>query len=567
MKNLPVCFLLLFLVTPFLINAQEIKGRSGEYNFNITKDPPKPPFLEIDPASVKLIDKDGNYAINANEKATLKFTLTNSGMGDGFGLKLIILETSNTPGLVFEKSILLETLKVGASQTIEFPVEGNMNTMNGKAVFQLSVEEPNGFDSDPVVVEVATFAFSSPKLVIADYALQSSDGNRIQKRRPFDVQLLVQNTGEGNAEQSGLKIKLPENMFCLSNNENSDLGSIKSGETKTITYNLVTNNEYSLQSIPLKFEVTERYGKYGESKEITLDINQEITTKELQIEAIANQTAKSEITVATLTSVVDKNIPESTKKYPNRFALIIGNENYTDYQLGLSSEMDVAFARNDASVFRQYAEKILGIEERNIFFITDATAGKMNQEISKVVALLKRIGSNAELFFYYAGHGLPDESTHIPYLIPVDVSAANLSSAIKLGDLYNKFSETGAGRITVFLDACFTGGGRESGLLAARSVKVKPKDDLIFGNMVVFTASSGEQSSLPNQTEKHGMFTYFLLKKLQESRGNVSYGELAGYIKHEVSLESIRKNSKEQDPSVLISAQIENVWENWILNP
>ncbi|MBM3437369.1 MAG: caspase family protein, partial [Bacteroidetes bacterium] len=181
--------------------------------------------------------------------------------------------------------------------------------------------------------------------------------------------------------------------------------------------------------------------------------------------------------------------------------------------------------------------------------------------------LLKRIGSSAELFFYYAGHGLPDESTHIPYLIPVDVSAANLSSAIKLGDLYNKLSETGAGRITVFLDACFTGGGRESGLLAARSVKVKPKDDLIFGNMVVFSASSGEQSSLPNQAEKHGMFTYFLLKKLQESHGNVTYGELAGYIKHEVSLESIRKNSKEQDPSVLISAQIENVWESWMLNP
>lgn len=547
--------------------AQEIKGRSGEYNFSITKDPPKPPFLEIDPATVVLTDKDGNYAINANEQATLKFTINNTGLGDGFGLKLNILETAGTPGLSFEKSKLLETLKVGASQTIEIQIQGNMNTINGKAVFQISVEEPNGFDSDPVVVEVVTFAFSSPKLVIADYALQSSGGNRIQKRRPFDVQVLVQNTGEGDAEQTGLKIIIPENMFCLSNNETGDLGLLKSGETKTIIFNLVTNNNYMSQSIPLKFEVTERFGKYGDSKEITLEINQEITTKELQIEAIANQTSKSEITVAMLTSAVDKNIPASDKSYPNRFALIIGNENYTEYQLGLSSEMNVAFARNDASVFRQYAEKVLGIENKNIFFITDGTSGKMNQEINKMVALLLRIGKDAELFFYYAGHGLPDETTHSPYLIPVDVSAANLSSAIKLGDIYKKLAETGAGRITVFLDACFSGGGRESGLLAARSVKVKPKEDAIFGNMVVFSASSGEQSSLPYQNEKHGMFTYYLLKKLQDSNGIISYGELANYLKREVSLESIRKNAKEQDPGLMISPQVESIWESWILNP
>lgn len=567
MKKLPVYCVLLFLAFPLLLNAQEIKCRSGEYNFNITKDPPKPPFLEIDPSSVALIDSDGNYAINANENATLKFILKNSGLGDGFGLKLNIIETSNTPGLSFEKSKLLETLKVGNSQAIEIPIQGNINTINGKAVFQLSVEEPNGFDSDPVVIEIATFAFRSPKLVIADYALQSTEGNRIQKRRPFDIRILVQNTGEGDAEQSALKIQIPENMFCLSNNDSESLGLLKTGETRTVSFNLVTNNDYLSQTIPLKFEVSERYGKYGESKEITLEINQEITTKELQIEAVANQTAKSEITIATLTSAVDKNIPETAKKYSNRFALIIGNENYTDYQLGLSSEMNVAYACNDASVFRQYAEKVLGIDDNNIFFITDATAGKMNQEINRVVALLKRIGSNAELLFYYAGHGLPDESTHIPYLIPIDVSAANLASAIKLGDIYEKLAETGAGRITVFLDACFTGGGRESGLLAARSVKVKPKDDLIFGNMVVFTASSGEQSSLPNQAEKHGMFTYFLLKKLQETNGNISYGDLADYLKREVSIESIRKNSKEQDPSVLISSQIENYWESWMLNP
>jgi hypothetical protein len=150
--------------------------------------------------------------------------------------------------------------------------------------------------------------------------------------------------------------------------------------------------------------------------------------------------------------------------------------------------------------------------------------------------------------------------------MPVDVSAANLSSAIKLGDVYQKLAATGA-RITIFLDACFSGGGRESGLLAARGVKVKPREDALSGKMVVFSASTGEQSSLPNQSEKHGMFTYFLLKKLQETQGNISLQSLADYLNREVSIESIRKNGKEQDPTVLVSPELSNVWGSWQLNP
>lgn len=564
MKNLILLVIAIFISANVL--PQEIKGRSGEYNFNITKDPPKPPYLEILAGTITLSERDGNAAIDANEEASLKFSIKNSGVGDGLGLKLLLAETTNAPGLSFEKEMRLNDVKVGQSMEIEVPIRANMNTENGTAIFQITVKEPNGFDSDPVVVEVATRAFLSPQLIIADYAVQNTSGNRIQKRRPFDVQVLVQNTGAGNAENANIKISLPENMYCLSANESKSLGSLKPGDAQTITYNLTTNNDYSSAYIPLKFEISERYGKYGQSREVTMEINQEIAVKELQIEATPFETVRQEIIVGTLTSVVDKNIPAVAKRYPNRLALIIGNENYNDYQMGLSAEMNVAFARNDAAVFRQYTEKVLGVEERNIFFITDATSGKMNQEINKVTAILSRMGNDAELIFYYAGHGFPDENTRTPYLMPVDVSAANLSSAIKLGDVYQKLAATGA-RTTIFLDACFSGGGRESGLLAARSVKVKPREDALSGKMVVFSASTGEQSSLPNQSEKHGMFTYFLLKKLQETQGNITLQSLADYLNREVSIESIRKNGKEQDPTVLVSPELSNVWGSWQLNP
>lgn len=261
-------------------------------------------------------------------------------------------------------------------------------------------------------------------------------------------------------------------------------------------------------------------------------------------------------------SSVDVNIPENTKVL-NRYALIIGNEDYQSMQRTLNSEQNVAFAVNDATVFRDYAVKTLGVEQENITFLTNATAGQMSQQIDKVCKMLSKLGNKAELIVYYAGHGFPDENTKVPYLIPVDVSASNLDMGIKLNDLYKNLAATNAKRIVVFLDACFTGGGRSSGILASRGIKVIPKEDALNGNVVVVSASSGLQSALPYQNEKHGMFSYYLLKKMQDSKGNTTLGDLFSYIRENVSLQSLKMNNKEQDPTINFSAIIEKEYENW----
>ena len=262
-------------------------------------------------------------------------------------------------------------------------------------------------------------------------------------------------------------------------------------------------------------------------------------------------------------SDVDKGIAHGSPLKPRRFALIIGNEDYSSHQIGLSSEIDVHFARNDASAFKEYAQKVFGIPERNITFLLDATTGQMKQAISKMNAIIKSTYGEAEVFVYYAGHGLPDESTREPYLMPVDVSGKNAADGIKLTEMYQKLTEYPSKRVTVFVDACFSGGARDQGLIAARGVRVRPKQDALSGNLVVFTASSGDQSSLPYNDQQHGFFTYYLLKLLKERGPNVSYGEIADYMKRNVEVESILVNEKEQSPQVIISPSVSNSWMNW----
>jgi uncharacterized caspase-like protein len=324
---------------------------------------------------------------------------------------------------------------------------------------------------------------------------------------------------------------IKEDRFILSHIEYNDL----------YTYDITDDNSYAVTTFDYNFD------------EIEIDIKQS---------DLSNTTITKNKTIRVGNSIVDSNIPEN-KKVANRYALVIGNQDYTSYQRTLSSEQNVDYAENDATIFKQYCLNTLGVKKENMHFLLNATAGQMSQEIDLVSKIVSKLGPDAELIVYYAGHGYPDELTKVPYLIPVDVSASNLNSAIKLSEVYEKLSSTNAGKISVFLDACFTGGGRTSGLIASRGVKIRPKKGALTGNMIVFSASSSDQSSLPYHKEAHGMFTFHLLKKLQETKGAVNMGALSDYLIDKVSLQSLKENKKEQDPSTNASQEVSTQWRNW----
>jgi len=264
-------------------------------------------------------------------------------------------------------------------------------------------------------------------------------------------------------------------------------------------------------------------------------------------------------------SDVDINVPVSTKSYPSRYALIIGNEDYSSYQSNLSNEINVDFAVNDAQVVSEYFKSTLGIPTKQIKFLQNATSTQIKQALAWINNLSKIENGNAEIFFYYSGHGLPDENTSEAYVIPVDVSSNDLTYAIKLNDIYLKLTENPCKRVTVFIDACFSGGARNQSLAQRKGVRIKPKEIALNNNMVVFTSSQGNESSGVYKEKKHGFFTYFLLKKLQESKANISYSELADYI-HSNVLKETGLISKIQTPQVTPSPDIEDVWHGFKLN-
>lgn len=67
------------------------------------------------------------------------------------------------------------------------------------------------------------------------------------------------------------------------------------------------------------------------------------------------QPKQKEATAQKMVSIdVEQNIPETSTKQSNTYALIIGNEDYTTYQTSLTQKQDVDFAKRDAQIFEKY---------------------------------------------------------------------------------------------------------------------------------------------------------------------------------------------------------------------
>lgn len=262
-------------------------------------------------------------------------------------------------------------------------------------------------------------------------------------------------------------------------------------------------------------------------------------------------------------SDVDVDIPVNASAKGNTYALIVGNEDYSSSQTDINAEVNVEFAENDARTFREYCVKTLGIPEKNVKLLVNATGSRMMQNLDLISKIAKASEGKAELIFYYAGHGLPDEQTKEPFLIPVDVNGTDLTYAVKLADVYKKLTENPAMRVIAFIDACFSGGARNQGLVAIRGVKVRPKEELVGSNLVVFTSSSGDESSAAYKEMKHGLFTYYLLKKLQQTKGDCTYAELDEYLRKEVSINSLVVNKRQQTPQVVGGPDVGDSWKEW----
>lgn len=263
--------------------------------------------------------------------------------------------------------------------------------------------------------------------------------------------------------------------------------------------------------------------------------------------------------IYTAPSDVDTNIPyDSIARAAKTFVVIVDNENYR--QLA-----KVPFALNDGRIFAEYCTRTFGIPADNVMRYDNATYGMMLEALTRLGNIAKAYGGDIDVIFYYSGHGAPSEADRKAYLVPVDAYTVQPQGCCSLEHLYAQLGSMGARKVLCLIDACFSGNAKSDGnelLSSVRGLGIETQDDVPSGNTVVMTASHGEQTAMPFREKRHGMFTYFMLKKLQLTGGRVTLGELFDYVEAEVRKASAVKANRMQTPTVTVSGDMPDGWRD-----
>ena len=327
----------------------------------------------------------------------------------------------------------------------------------------------------------------------------------------------------------------------------------------------VENDVPAFASLDIYFPSTKK--RYTYSNQASLKYEQVLVDYNFEDIAIASTNTTSapkgqqtigEKKLSVGKSAVDVTIPETGAANPNTFVVIIANENY-------KSVASVPYALNDGRVFAKYCQRTLGIPAQNIKVHENATKNEMTMALAWLKNVCEKYEGEASVIFYYAGHGIPDPANLAPYLLPTDGSGRYVETGYKLDELYDRLGAMPSKSVMVLLDACFSGENRDGKMLASeRGVALKSHAGEPKGNMVVFSAAQGDETALPYDQEGHGMFTYYVLKKLQDTKGNVTLDDLSSYVIREVGRVTAVKD-KPQTPSIKSAPAVSGSWKNWKL--
>ncbi len=225
---------------------------------------------------------------------------------------------------------------------------------------------------------------------------------------------------------------------------------------------------------------------------------------------------------------------KTLNKNPNAFAIVIGNKDY-------HTTKKVSFAINDARTVKDYLINVLGYKEGNIFYFENITKSNFETYFGTKENPQGKLYNNikqgiSDVFIYYSGHGAQGLKDNKRYFVPIDCDPQYIEQGGYSLDLfYNNIFKLNAKNITVIIDACFSGSEIVDN---ASPVNLKTTNPIaIADNCVVLSSSKGSQVSSWYNTKQHGMFTYFVLKAIQDKDksdknkdGKLTYEELFEYI-------------------------------------
>lgn len=480
------------------------------------------------------IEPGGDDFLDAEEQAAIEAIVRNDGPGTARDVKLAVTTEQPTPGVEVGRGDIVDSILPGRSATLRAAVQASAAIRDGQVFLHVAVREANGFDLDPAGrVVVQTRALRVPRLALGGIGINDQSGNgRIEPREIVDVVARIRNAGEGAARDVRVTVLPgPDVLLTPESPREIALGVVRAGETRDIRFGAFANSRASAFGVSLA--VREARPRFDTTLVLPLALDRPIASVPDLVVRGRDQLASA--APPSLVSDVDTGIPRAPLR-ANVVAVVLGVERY-------QRAPPVQFARRDAAVFREYAMRVFGVgdDASRLYFRTDdeVTAGEFRKVFGEGGWLARRVDSKTDVVVYFAGHGVADLKTHAPYLLPNDADPSYpAQTGYALAELYGGLAALGARSVTIFVDACFSGGTRDGAPMVAgtRGVVVSVEHPALRSeSMAVFTAAGGDEVASAWPERRHGVFTYWLLKGLRgaadtDGDGALTVAELDRFV-------------------------------------
>lgn len=493
-------------------------------------------------ADVAFREPTGAHVLSGDGQAELVAVVSNTGKGPAYAVRLVPGLQGDVPGLVLPAEVMVGDIAPGKNAKAVVPLAGSPELRSQKARVKLSVNEGNGFDADPVIVEFRTKAAKPPRLEIA--AVKIGGRGVLKAGEPAPVAVTVRNAGGGAAEGVKIVLELGHADLFMSGDAAVSLGTLKPGQSKTADFEFFVKRRYQGEGrLPVAVSVTEARAKYAlASRSLGLALGQGTPAPQVVSVAAAGETEAAEF------EDVDVPPPTRTRSDSDAYAVVVGIEKYRDIPA-------VEFAARDAQAVYDYLVSAMGFRPKNVVRLSDERATRTDMATYLGPWLKDRVTAKSRVFVYYSGHGAPNPVTGEGYLIPYDGNPNYVETkAFPLKQLYDNLADLPTQDVTVVLDSCFSGAGGRSFLAQGIRPLVNVKLAAPGDNMVVISAAQGEQISTYYPETQHGLLTYFLLKGLRgaadkDRSGLITTRQLFEYLQPEVEREA-RKQHVEQNPAI-----------------
>lgn len=522
---------------------------------------PSDKFPMLDISDIRLVDSNGNNAVEAEENFDISMVVKNVGDAPLDDPMVVLgLSADQMEWFSYDSTkYTLETLEPGEEQIVTFKGYANTNVVSEDINLTFRGEADNLFRFQSYPYSFKASGLLACKPVLETFWVYTENHAPLQPGCDAFLKLTVKNTGSDMAKDVMVNLDWPDGVDYterklvipfLAPNETKEIITMFSIPEESYNY----HREFSMVAMVDEFTHNREDVKYlsfatGRHNALT-NVLSGVSVMPGTYSA-ASQPVKN---MAPSELLVD--LAPNVKAAKNRYALVFGNEDYNSMKQSAMYQPDVEFAVRDAETFAKFATNMMGVSKDNIILIKNATYAQMKVGMEKLSKLAKANPDSLELIVYYAGHGQVDGDTKDSYLIPVDVSLTSPTAGMKLEDFYASLSACNAQKTFVFLDACYSGVGR--------GIIIRPKQTLVKGNLVVMTATSSTQKSMPYQEKNHGLFTYYLLKTLKEGGSGMTVGELFDQVSETVKTKSILINNSEQTPELLGGSGISQDWRNWV---